>query len=150
MVRRHKSDSKKYLGQRSYGGGNTKNRRGKGSRGGKGYAGSTKQRWTYITAKEPDHFGNFGFSNPNASYQLDIINLNTIQDQAIAGKLKKKDDNYVLDFDGKILGTGKLTLPVTATAKSFSAKAKKKIEEAGGTVILRESKKFQKKQVEVE
>lgn len=148
MVRRTKSKKKKYLGQRSWGGGNVKNRRGKGSRGGKGYAGSTKQRWTYIVKYEPDHFKSQGFVNPTKPVRLSVINLNQIQEQATAGKLKKKDKNFLLEFDGKVLGTGIISVPVTVTAKSFSEKAKKKIEEAGGTATLSEPQKIQEKAAE--
>ena len=39
-------------------------------------------------------------------------------------------------FKGKILGSGKVTFPIHIKALSFTEKAKKKIESAGGTVEL--------------
>lgn len=133
MPRRIAKRKKRFLGSRNCGGGNTKNRRGSGCRGGKGmYAGSHKHRWTYIIKYEPDHFGKHGFSPINAKEDLSTINVGEIHSLADAGRLEKKGSMFVLEFDGKVLGSGEITLPVSVKAISFSAGAKEKIEKASG------------------
>ena len=47
MARRNTSRRFKHRGNRTHGGGNTKNRRGKGNRGGVGRAGYHKHRWLH-------------------------------------------------------------------------------------------------------
>lgn len=132
MVRRVKSKYKKYLGSRTFGAGNTKNRRGKGSRGGKGYAGAHKHRWAWILKYEPDHFGKHGFVNKNASPKLECINVREINDKATAGKLEKSGSMFVFNFPGKVLGSGSISVPVHVKAVAATESAKKKIEAAGG------------------
>ena len=51
----------KMRGSKTHGYGAKKKHRGKGSKGGKGYGGSTKHNRTYIYAYEPEHFGHKGF-----------------------------------------------------------------------------------------
>lgn len=132
MVRRVKSKYKKYLGGRTFGAGNTKNRRGKGSRGGKGYAGAHKHRWAWILKYEPDHFGKHGFVNKNASPKLEVINVREINDKATGGKLEKSGSTYIFNFPGKVLGAGSISVPVHVKAAVATESAKKKIEAAGG------------------
>ncbi|HII39134.1 TPA: hypothetical protein HA318_04005, partial [Candidatus Micrarchaeota archaeon] len=67
MARRHVRRGKKYLGNRSYGVGNIKNNRGKGSKGGKGLAGLGKHKWMQtIKSGKLDEIKarHKGFSNP--------------------------------------------------------------------------------------
>ena len=137
MTRRFEKRKKKYLGSRNCGGGNTKNRRGKGCRGGRGmYAGSHKQRWTYIVKYEPDHFGKHGFSPIIEKEEMDKINVGNIYSLAKAGKLEKKGALFYMEFDGKVLGAGEIKLPVMIKAKAFSEGAKEKIEKANGKCEL--------------
>lgn len=140
MARRKERKWKKFLATRTWGAGNTKNRRGKGSRGGKGYAGSHKHRWAWILKYEPDHFGRSGFVNKNAKPKLDATNISTIASQVLGGKLKKEGSMSVFEFDGKILGAGELSMPVHVKALAFSESAKAKIEKAGGKIELKGSK----------
>ncbi|MCS7109643.1 MAG: uL15 family ribosomal protein [Candidatus Micrarchaeota archaeon] len=132
MVRRVKSKYKKYLGSRTFGAGNTKNRRGKGCRGGKGYAGSHKHKWSWILKNDPDHFGKRGFVNKNPSPKLESINVREINDKATAGKLEKSGSMFVFNFPGKILGGGSISVPVHVKAVTATESAKRKIEAAGG------------------
>ncbi|VVB73189.1 50S ribosomal protein L15 [uncultured archaeon] len=140
MARRKPARYNKFLATRTWGAGNTKNRRGKGSRGGKGYAGSHKHRWAWILKYEPEHFGRHGFVNRNASPKLDATNISAIESQALGGKLKKEGGMLAFDFNGKILGAGNITMPVHVKAKAFSESAKAKIEKAGGKIELKGSK----------
>lgn len=140
MARRTERKWKKRLASRTWGAGNTKNRRGRGSRGGRGYAGSHKHRWTWILKYEPDHFGRAGFVNRNASEELETINVSDINSRALGGKLQKEGSMLAVDFKGKVLGAGSLTMPVLVRAQSFSESAKQKIEKAGGKAELKATK----------
>ncbi|MEM3030718.1 MAG: uL15m family ribosomal protein [Candidatus Micrarchaeia archaeon] len=134
MARRHKKRSRKYLGSRHWGGGNIKGRRGKGSRGGKGYAGSHKHKWSYIVKYEPGHFGAGGFHQPHR-VRLPVINLRDIADLAAKGALEEKEGKLFFEFQGKVLGSGSLSSPIRVRARSFSKSAEEKIAGAGGEAI---------------
>jgi len=134
MARRIRKRSRhKYHGTRRWGGGNIKHRRGKGSKGGKGFGGSHKQKWTWILRYHPDHFGR----EPMASLKKErqkVINLWEINRLVLDGKLKKGGDGkYLAELpDFKVLGTGKVEFPVFVQAGSFSKIAVDKIKGAGG------------------
>jgi len=141
MPRRFEKRKKKYLGSRNCGGGNTKNRRGSGCRGGVGkWAGSCKHKFSYVTTYAPDHFGKHGFSPIIEKEAQDTINVGDIHTLAKAGRLEKKGDMFMLEFNGKVLGSGSISLPIAVKAKAFSDGAKVKIEKANGKCDLIESK----------
>ena len=81
-----------------------------------------------------------GFNNSNFQKSYDIVNLSSI------AKIKAKNiDSEVLFKNGlisslfaavKILGNGDIDKAYNITASSFSESAVKKIEEAGGKVIV--------------
>ncbi|MBI5159452.1 uL15 family ribosomal protein [Candidatus Micrarchaeota archaeon] len=129
MVRRHRKRSRKYLGSRSHGGGNAKNRRGKGSKGGKGFGGGHKHKWSRMV--KLDHFGVHGFAPINKEH-VEVLNLGDITRKIENGKIKEKEGKYFFDFEGKILGSGKISEPVVVKAKAFSKNAVEKIKQAGG------------------
>ena len=132
VVRHRKRGVHKYPGSRSCGAGNTKNRRGKGGRGGSGNAGPQKARRSFFTTNEPDHLGRHGFVRPGPKKFIKTTDLNDIQRMADKGDLKKNGSKYEYVFDGKVLGSGKISSPVLVKAISFSGKAKEKITKAGG------------------
>ena len=84
----------------------------------------------------------FGFTNPNR-VEYNGVNLDTIQALIDTKKLKgtvvKQDfiDNGLVQKNDlvKILGRGKIDVPVKVSAHKFSASAKEAIENAGGEVI---------------
>ncbi|MGB9719176.1 MAG: uL15 family ribosomal protein [Candidatus Anstonellales archaeon] len=131
MPKRHKKKKLKCRGKRTHGGGNVKNRRGSGNRGGKGRAGIWKHRFSSLTAAGIK-VGKHGFSREKIKQDVETINLGEIERYAIAGELKKENNMYVFDFGGKVLGAGTLSLPIIVRAKSFSKKAEKKLADAGG------------------
>ena len=134
---RLKKRNRKFFGSRNHGKGNAKNRRGKGGKGGWGRAGMHKQRFTYITVYERDWMangGHMGFSSVRpVTYKT--LNVYEIAQLAEKGKIEKKEGKYYFEFDGKILGTGKISMPVTVKALSFSEGAAAKIKKAGGAAI---------------
>ncbi len=140
MARRIRSrGKKKFLGNRTHGGGNTKNRRGKGSRGGVGRAGFHKHKWLQ-TIKRGEIHGEKGFVNPTAASRkrarLLETSLREIQSAIDAGKHAAGADGvYALSLrDCKVLSGGVLRSKIALRAGGVSEKAKQKIIAAGGTV----------------
>ncbi|MGD2247973.1 MAG: uL15m family ribosomal protein [Candidatus Methanofastidiosia archaeon] len=145
-MRRKRKKTKKLRGSRTCGGGNAKKRRGAGNRGGRGLAGSGKNKKTkadWVRQNLPGHLGKRGFKRPLAVISKDIImNVHELDeniDQFIQeGTATVKGDIIVVntkDFGvTKILGKGRVTKKLDVTAPAFSESAVKKIEAAGGSV----------------
>ena len=133
MVRRHAKRSRKYHGTRSWGRGNIKHGRGKGSKGGKGYGGGHKQKWTWMMRYEPEHFKRKPMTSLKKK-RPKTINIWELNKLALDGELKKGEDGrYRADLpDFKVLGTGRLEFPMTVIAASFSKSAAEKIRSSGG------------------
>ena len=138
MANRKGKRNRKFNGTRNHGKGNAKNRRGKGGKGGWGRAGTHKHRFTYITVYERHwmaHGGRYGFANHNSPFELPVINLYEIDQLARKGEIEKKDGKLTFDFEGKVLGTGAITMPIVVRAVCFSEKAMEKLKAAGGSAI---------------
>jgi large subunit ribosomal protein L15 len=140
MARRIRSrGKKKFLGNRTHGGGNAKNRRGKGSRGGVGRAGFHKHKWLQ-TIKRGEIHGEKGFVNPSPSSRkrskLREINLGALQREIDSGKHAADASGvYALSLrDCKVLSGGSLKAKIVLRAGGVSGKAKEKIVAAGGSV----------------
>ncbi|MBN1786194.1 MAG: 50S ribosomal protein L15 [Candidatus Methanofastidiosa archaeon] len=146
MIRKSKKINK-LRGSRTCGGGCSKKRRGAGHRGGRGNAGSgkeKKQKYTWFQKYEPDHLGKHGFQRANF-LRSDVPSVNiSFLDQNIGsfesqGVIEFEDGTPVVDITKigfqKVLGSGKLTRPMIVKAPFFSERAKLKIEEAGGKAI---------------
>ncbi|HLC68397.1 MAG TPA: uL15 family ribosomal protein [Candidatus Bilamarchaeaceae archaeon] len=134
MPRRKERKKKKYLGHRSFGHGNVKNRRGSGNRGGRGAAGRAKHHFTWVTRYDPDYFGRRGFHPVGHRSFLPVINLYDIEEQARKGKLEKKEGKFYFEFKGKVLATGFLELPVHIKAQAWSKRCEEKVKKAGGAL----------------
>ena len=141
MTLRHRKRSRrKYMGTRNWGGGNTKNRRGKGNKGGSGMGGGHKNKWTYMTRYMPNYFGRKARRTRFAKAPtviLDFINVGAINERIERNLLKKEGDKFAFAFEGKVLGGGNITHPVLVRAECFSASAQEKIKKAGGEAIAR-------------
>jgi len=134
MASARKGRSKRrYLGQRGHGGGNCKNRRGSGNRGGRGKAGRCKHKNSWTAKYAKGYFGKHGFSNPNAK-SVQVEHLYHINRQAVLGKLEKSGDKFVFEFKGKILATGNVTVPLVIKALSWSKRTEEKVKAAGGDI----------------
>lgn len=144
-----KRKTQKYRGHKTHGGGAMKKRRGAGSRGGRGKAGSGKRSdsqkpsyWKLVNGRE--YLGKFGFTS--LSKKDEVLNVSDLQDQmdslVDAGVATKSKDAYSVDLKDagidKLLGAGKVSIPIAVTVDSASDSAIAKIEEAGGSVSLRE------------
>ncbi len=123
MVVRIKKKSRKYLGNRSWGAGNIKNKRGAGDRGGVG-RGGVKHKFTYTVKYERERLHTKGFFRYRKK-ELMEINLGEIEE-----KYKDKQEVELLGY--KVLGAGSLSSAKTIKANSFSKKALEKIKSVGG------------------
>lgn len=132
-MKRKSKQKKKYLAQRSHGRGNVKNRRGGGARGGRGKAGIDKHKWSLAMNTDKDYFSKCGFSNPNRK-ESKVVHLYEINQRAILDKLAKSGDKYIFEFKGKVLATGKVTVPLSIKAESWSKSVEKKLSETGGEI----------------
>ena len=126
MVLRYQKRSRRYLGTRSWGAGNIKNRRGSGSRGGVGRAGK-KHKFTRIVKYETDRLHHKGFA-PWRKVRLNEINLD--------GVTKMAQGKGEIDLSGyKVLSGGTMASSIKVKASGFSKKAAEKIKQAGGEAI---------------
>ena len=119
-------------GSKTHGYGSKKKHRGKGSQGGKGNAGQFKHKKTF--------FKRWGKEKQPRFKSLEQRDIRT-KDKAInLGDLLKLTDKIEIDASefgyGKVLSEGVLKKPVTIKAKSFSERAKAKIEAAGGKAVV--------------
>ncbi len=109
--------------------GEKKKHRGKGSRGGKGYAGSTKHKRFYIQKYEPLHLGYKGFHSIGRKENR-VINIRDLEKIASG---KNEINLTELGYD-KLLGRGEISAPLTVRIAQASKSAKDKIEKAGGKI----------------
>jgi large subunit ribosomal protein L15 len=122
--------------------GTHKNRRGKGSRGGKGWAGSQKHH-AQLAREAGRAQGKYGFKRPQQMvYGTNTINVGAL-DQTLpiwvkSGKATESDGIFTVDLDSlqydKLLGSGRVTRKVVVSVESCSESAKTKIEKTGGSV----------------
>ena len=125
----------KHRGRNRYHGRGKKAGRGAGKRGGRGNAGMNKHRVMTRIKYMPKHWGMHGFNRDPS-----LINVNitcNLQELVKLADGKKKIDLSDFGID-KLLGSGKISIPLEVTVEQASARAVKKVEDAGGSVILSE------------
>ncbi len=127
MTVRFRKKVRRWRGRTSHGWGAKKKHRGGGSQGGRGRGGSHKHKFSFITSKDPEHYGYKGFYS--LKKKVKTVNVSDLE----------KMDGDTLDLGkmgyGKLLGRGNITRAVTVSVRSFSAQAKEKIEKAGGKIV---------------
>ena len=125
-----RSKSSRHRGSHTHGGGAMKKRRGAGSRGGRGNAGSGKRGDVKKPSywKDKNYFGKQGFSPINKKV-VNAINLSDLD--KYEGEVNLKEMGY-----HKLLGAGNLTKKLTIKVDYASKKAVEKVESAGGKVLL--------------
>ncbi|GEM_PF-70300 len=139
MVVRRDRKVHRQRGSRLYGWGQIGQHRKSGMRGGFGKAGLHKHKWSWTTKYGEDHYGKDGFVRPRAVVEeVDAINVGELYALA-EGKEKDAKGRAILDLPAlgfsKVLGGGKVPLPLVVKASSFTEIAKRKISEAGGEVV---------------
>jgi large subunit ribosomal protein L15 len=126
--------SEKMRGSKTNGYGSKKKHRGGGSKGGKGNAGATKHKKTF--------FKRWGKHKEPRFKSLEHRGIRTMEKAINIGDLVKLSDKSEIDAAhfgyGKVLSEGFLDRAVTIKAKSFSERAKAKIEAAGGKAVVEE------------
>lgn len=130
--------TRKMRGSRTHGYGRVGQHRGAGSRGHR-KVGRHKHLWSYVTAHEPDYFGKHGFTSPQSLKRKEkVINVSKLDEIAILSTEKEKGKTHVnltsLGYT-KLLGTGKISKPLTVTVSACSKTAEEKIRKAGGQVL---------------
>jgi len=130
--------TRKMRGSRTHGYGRVGQHRDAGSRGHR-KVGRHKHLWSYVTAHEPNYFGKHGFTSPQSIKRKEkIINVSKLDEIAILSTEKEKGKTHVnltsLGYT-KLLGTGKITKPLTVTVSACSKTAEEKIKKAGGQVL---------------
>jgi len=125
-------------GSRTQGYGRIGQHRDAGSKGHR-KVGRHKHLWSYVSTYEPDYFGKHGFTSPQSLKRKEkTLNLEKLEElsrnfQVEEGKLNV--DLTSLGFT-KLLGTGKITKPLTVTIATCSKTAAEKIKRAGGEVLI--------------
>jgi large subunit ribosomal protein L15 len=122
---------------KKFGGGTHKNRRGAGSRGGRGHAGGCKHHFVRELLLGRG-YGSYGFTRPQNMLIdptiVDVGDLDEAVDRLVELKQAKvRTGKYYITLDiDKVLGKGCVTKPLIVTARSFSKRAREKLESAGG------------------
>lgn len=113
-----------------------------GMRGGKGEAGGRKHLWIQTVKYNPDRFKSVGFKPPSALKPgPKAINVGELEDIALRahGAELLKAGAEILDLTelgyGKLLGRGKIRIPLRLRVSDYTARAVEKVEAAGGEIV---------------
>jgi large subunit ribosomal protein L15 len=124
-------------GSRTHGYGRIGQHRDAGSKGQR-KVGRHKHLWSYVTTYEPDYFGKHGFTSPQSLKSKEsTINIKQLSEVAAETTTEKGKTHINLTSLGytKLLGTGKITKPLTVTVPACSKSAEEKIKKAGGQIV---------------
>ena len=153
VIRKRKKLVNKMLGQRTRGNGDTKRRRGAGSRGGRGLAGSHKHKYSKYAGKFGQEKKKVRSRKVVREINIDLL-LQKMPKFEAAGKISKETNAIVVDgskigFD-KLLSKGELKQKIIVRNMKASKKAIEKVKKAGGDIELEENKTFEQETEEVE
>jgi large subunit ribosomal protein L15 len=97
-------------------------------------AGVDKHKWSWA-AKHfgSTYFGKNGFVRPG-TVRVSTVNLYEINQKALMHQLEKKGGKFHFDFQGKVLGSGHVTMPLVIRAQSWSKNVEKKVGAHGGSI----------------
>jgi len=140
-LRKHR----KMRGSRTQGYGRVGQHRDSGS---KGYrkVGRHKHLWSQVSNDPTLKFGKHGFTSPQSLKRHEkILNLTKLDELA---RQKPAETTINLTDMGytKLLGTGKITKPLTVTVASTSKKAAEKIKAAGGKILTAQAEEAEAEQ----
>jgi large subunit ribosomal protein L15 len=136
MPARFRKKVRRQRGSHTHGWGSKKKHRGSGSRGGKGKAGLFAQKKSYVIVHEPERYGSRGFKVPAAIKRKNVIRVINLKEVDALAEKKGLKEIDVSEFGyQKVLGSGKLSIPLIVKAEIITEKAKAKIEKAGGKAI---------------
>jgi large subunit ribosomal protein L15 len=149
VVVRFRKKSRKLRGRtRTMGWGRIGQHRKKGSKGGRGAAGMLKHKESWMRKYAPGWIGKHGFTSPyQKKLEESSINLSQLEEMVLENKIEgvsREGEIFVVDLSKagieKLLGTGKIEIPLKVIVSKASEKAIRKIQEAGGEVQLIEEK----------
>lgn len=111
-------------------------------RGGKGRAGGRKHFWIRTVKYEPDRYKNVGFKPPSSLEPRSVtINIGDLENLALNKLGMEVGGADALDLDleelgyEKLLGRGKIRVPLAVKISEYSSRALEKIEAAGGHIV---------------
>jgi large subunit ribosomal protein L15 len=109
-------------------------------------SGRHKAKWSWVIRYDPNYFGKRGFTSPKSIRQkVNAINVGKLDEIAEHLSLKEEKDKFFIDLENlgytKLLGTGKVTKPLTVRVPSCSESASRKIKDAGGKVLAEAEEK---------
>lgn len=123
---------RKFRGSRTVGYGRIGQHRDSGSKGHR-KVGRHKHLWSWVVTHQPDYFGKNGFTSPQSLHRHENpINLKQLE--AIAQTQGEKINLTALGYT-KLLGTGKISKPLTIQVPTYSKSAGEKIKQAGGEIL---------------
>ncbi|HID17524.1 TPA: 50S ribosomal protein L15 [Candidatus Bathyarchaeota archaeon] len=140
MARRLRK-SRRMRGSRTHGWGVSGQHRKGGMKGGRGRAGWCKHKWTYTVKYALNEVGKRGFRRPAGKGGTKAINVGGLE-ELLEGLRKQPREGEKIKVDltelgyEKLLGGGSIKKPVEVKVKGCSKLARKKVEEAGGNVVL--------------
>jgi len=121
-----KTKTKKMRGSKSCGWGQSKQHRGKGSKGGKGFAGSKEHRMLKFKKECPEHYDHRVLKKVNIARVINLKDLEALGDKEI--------NLTEMGYD-KLLGNGEIKKKLKVIVPTWSASAEEKIKAAGGEVV---------------
>ncbi len=153
MVVNKRKKVTKYRGHVTHGGGHRKKRRGAGSRGGRGNAGSGKRAGQKVAGLKGFKLGNKGFSskvsNQDTPINVSFFTIARVNKLVLSGKIVKEGELFSIDLGklgyNKLLGTGKTSLKLKIAVEKFSPSAEEKIKSVGGEIVAPVIKVVEKK-----
>ncbi len=126
---------RKFRGSRTVGYGRIGQHRDSGSKGHR-KVGRHKHLWSLVVTQEPSYFGKNGFTSPQSLHRREnTINLKKLGELAQASQQENPQINLQALGYTKLLGSGKVTKPLTVQVSSYSKSAADKIKKAGGEIV---------------
>ena len=134
MVVHKRRKTSRQRGSSTHGWGMKKKHRGAGSRGGRGMAGTGKRadqkKISILKFYGPEYFGKHGFKRPQIYKKEKTVNIRDLPSSTDVNLTK-------MGYD-KLLAKGTPRMKYMITVEKCSKRAKEKIEQAGGKVVLKE------------
>jgi large subunit ribosomal protein L15 len=128
---------RKQRGSRTHGYGQIGQHRHSGKQGGHGNAGLHKHKWSWLIINDPDHFRRDPFKPPSWHKVSKWANVGDLAEFAKESAGKAGPVSVDLDSKGvkKLLGSGQVTRAYEVRVSSYTERAKKKLEDAGGKIL---------------
>jgi len=129
---------RKKRGSRTQGYGRVGQHRKGGSKGER-KAGRHKHLWSYVHRHEPDYFKKKRLKSLRDKSEVKVINLKELEEIALQ-KAAGKRGKITVDLEAmgyvKLLGSGKISMPLSVKVPMWSKAAREKIEAAGGEILI--------------